>query len=400
MSRRLFTGLLMFAATLAIVQVASASALTISPSQPKPAIAAQPYSLALKASGGTAPYRFSLAAGALPPGIAISESGVISGTPESAGTAHFTVGLSDTAEHPAQITKEYTLPVHLGIAPTKLPSATAGYFYSAPLSAIGGPGPATYTVVSGHLPPGLELTPAGSIRGTPTEHGTFDFRVKATEMSGEDELTGERNYSVQVGIGIVWSETPPERLTDESYTFTARVEGTNGVGSVTITISSKSKIPPGMSYDSETETLSGTPEQTGKFNVTLTASLTEGGGSTAAANVTLNMYYGPVGPFSLTTESVPFGCCSTDSVYLSGGPERGKVVDSEGSKGVWVYDGETGALKLLMNEYAPRSFGFEYTGLYSNAGGTGSGTYTSTGIDNGTWTLSPCTPARKSKYCS
>ena len=40
-----------------------------------------PYSSALAATGGTAPYQWSITSGALPGGLALSESGLISGTP-------------------------------------------------------------------------------------------------------------------------------------------------------------------------------------------------------------------------------------------------------------------------------------------------------------------------------
>ncbi|HRJ52820.1 MAG TPA: cellulase family glycosylhydrolase [Candidatus Thiothrix moscowensis] len=60
------------------------------------------YSAQASASGGTSPYTWSLAAGSLPTGLSLSTAGIISGTPTTAGTASFSVkvtdskGLSDT----------------------------------------------------------------------------------------------------------------------------------------------------------------------------------------------------------------------------------------------------------------------------------------------------------------
>ncbi len=54
------------------------------------------YSQSLYASGGTAPYTWSLLSGTLPAGLTISSTGVISGTPTAAGTATFTANVMDT----------------------------------------------------------------------------------------------------------------------------------------------------------------------------------------------------------------------------------------------------------------------------------------------------------------
>ena len=59
------------------------------------------YTAALAASGGTAPYTWSLASGALPTGLALNSAGGIAGTPTATGTSSFTVGATD-AGRPAR----------------------------------------------------------------------------------------------------------------------------------------------------------------------------------------------------------------------------------------------------------------------------------------------------------
>jgi hypothetical protein len=82
----------------------------------------QPYSQTLVASGGESPYAFSVTAGALPAGLTLSSSGVISGTPTSASSSTFTVevidsyGVNSTASlslgvSPAPATTPVTTPV-------------------------------------------------------------------------------------------------------------------------------------------------------------------------------------------------------------------------------------------------------------------------------------------------
>lgn len=54
------------------------------------------YSQTISATGGSPPYTWSLAAGQLPPGVTLSSTGVLSGTPTTAGTFKFTVRVKDT----------------------------------------------------------------------------------------------------------------------------------------------------------------------------------------------------------------------------------------------------------------------------------------------------------------
>jgi hypothetical protein len=57
--------------------------------------------------------------------------------------------------------------------------------YSATLSADGGTGSYTYSIVSGSLPPGLTLNPStGAITGTPTAAGIYTYAFKVTDSAG------------------------------------------------------------------------------------------------------------------------------------------------------------------------------------------------------------------------
>ncbi|MGH9439054.1 MAG: Ig domain-containing protein, partial [Terriglobia bacterium] len=57
------------------------------------------YSATLAAKGGTAPYSWSLASGALPTGLTLSSSGGIAGTPTNAGSYSFAIKAGDSAGH-------------------------------------------------------------------------------------------------------------------------------------------------------------------------------------------------------------------------------------------------------------------------------------------------------------
>ncbi len=68
------------------------------------------------------------------------------------------------------------------IAP--LPNALEDHAYSQQLITGWGAIPNTFSLVSGPLPPGMVLSPSGILSGTPTEYGTFSFRVGVRDSTG------------------------------------------------------------------------------------------------------------------------------------------------------------------------------------------------------------------------
>ena len=71
-------------------------AIVASPSLVPPAVAFVPYSQALTAAGGTAPYTFTIAAGVLPAGLTLSSAtGVISGIPTVSEDIYVSITITD-----------------------------------------------------------------------------------------------------------------------------------------------------------------------------------------------------------------------------------------------------------------------------------------------------------------
>ncbi len=169
-----------------------------------------PYSQTVIASGGAAPYTYSIASGVLPTGLSLNPTtGAITGTPTGTGTFNFTIQGTDANGCPGS--RPYVIVIAancpaIALSPTSLPGIIVGTPYSQTISASGGLAPYTYSVVTGSLPPGLSLNPAtGTIAGTVNTVGNFSFSIAATDANG---CAGLLNYSIAVVFVPVTADIP------------------------------------------------------------------------------------------------------------------------------------------------------------------------------------------------
>ncbi len=173
----------------------AAPALRLAVSSPLPsATVGAAYTQALAASGGAAPYSYALVAGALPSGLSIS-SGMILGTPTTAGTFLATIQVTDSSSPPVSAFSQLELDVdpagatalriEVGSAP--LPVGTVGSsFGPVGLIAAGGTG-GPYTWSATNLPAGMTLSSSGVLSGSPSSDGSAG-PVPATIVSDTSAL--------------------------------------------------------------------------------------------------------------------------------------------------------------------------------------------------------------------
>jgi len=166
------------------------------------------YSATLAATGGTAPYSWTLAAGTLPSGITLDKaSGALGGMPDAAvaGTP-LTFQVSDSSS-PAQTTQaQLTLTVvpALTVTTTSLPNGQVGTPYSATLAATGGTAPYTWALTAGTLPAGMTFNNAsGALGGTPTA------TVTAALLTFTVTDSGAHAHSTPVTLALTVGTTAP-----------------------------------------------------------------------------------------------------------------------------------------------------------------------------------------------
>jgi len=162
------------------------------------------YNQTIAGSGGTAPYAFAITAGALPAGLTLTTAGVVAGTPTTAGSSTVTIRGTDAngcfkdltyvIVIAAALTPPATCPP-ITIAPATLPTGSVGTAFSQTLTGSGGTAPYSFGVTAGTLPPGLTLTAAGVLAGTPTTVTTAAFTVRGTDANG---CFAERSYSMTI----------------------------------------------------------------------------------------------------------------------------------------------------------------------------------------------------------
>ncbi len=144
----------------------------------------------------------------LPPGLNLSSTGVLSGTPTTPGAYTILVDATDASNSANVGVKSFVLIVTpIQITTLSVPSAVVGTSYTASLAATGGTGSLTWTqlyAANSTLPPGLTLASNGTISGTPSSTGAFNVLIQAADTSGNFAI---RQYFIKV------SSTPLQLIT-------------------------------------------------------------------------------------------------------------------------------------------------------------------------------------------
>ncbi len=255
----------------AAVSIQINAALTIPLSTLPNAVLGNLYNTTLTATGGVAPVSWSVSAGALPLGLSLNTSGVISGTPTALGTASFTITAKDSS-NPPQV-KSVALGILtnplLSIVSSTLPNAVVGVLYNTTLTTAGGVAPIKWAVTGGTLPSGLALNATtGVITGSPTAVTAGSVIFQATDSSNPPQIqTVSINLNVFAKLTINPATLAPGLL---GTLLDTALSVTGGDAPYTWSVSAGA-LPTGVTLDPTTGVLSGIPTVLGLFNFTVQA---------------------------------------------------------------------------------------------------------------------------------
>ena len=208
---------------------------------------------------------WSVLSGTPPPGIALSPSGQLSGTPTAEGTYQFVVrAVNGETSDTETLTIVVRQPVVVAFV-TVPPKSEVGVDFDAALKATGGTGTYTWALAGGTLPAGIAFdTTTGAISGTPSAAGTFDFVVQATD-------TEQRVATLNVTLAVaakVSIKTLALRAGKVGKIYQATLKTLGGVQPVTWQIL-RGSLPRGVHFGKKLGVFTGRPKRAGSYRLTV-----------------------------------------------------------------------------------------------------------------------------------
>jgi formylglycine-generating enzyme required for sulfatase activity len=318
------------------------------------------YNTSLSVTGGIAPYTFSLKSGNLTTaGLSFNATtGVISGTPTKAGNYTFTITAKESSCDKLAIDRVFSLkvfdPVVIGgpfISGNKCSSVVGANY-----TVTGGAPPFTWSTVP-TLPASMSINvTTGRISGNLTT-GAGSYSIQATDRNGKI-ATKAITITINALPPFAWATSANLTEADMSVVYSTNISVTGGIAPYTFSLKSGSNLPAGLSLNSTTGLISGTPTSSGSYSFTIVAKESSCDGLTIERT------------FSLKVQPA----CGTTA--LSGGP--GTTINN-------IRVGtDAGNISFFYDAYTvPDAFKVEANGVV----------YVNTGSISGSATASFCKPA-------
>ncbi len=342
-------------------------------------------SLQIQASDSASGQTLTYSAAGLPAGLSINSStGLISGTPTTAGTSSVTVTATDTTGAHGSASFTWTVnpvPNTVSVTNPGNQTSTVGSAVSLQIQASDSASGQTLTYSAAGLPAGLSINSStGLISGTPTTAGTSSVTVTATDTTGAHG-SASFTWTVNPVPNTVSVTNPGNQTSTVGSAVSLQIQASDSASGQTLTYSAAG-LPAGLSINSSTGLISGTPTTAGTSSVTVTATDTTGAHGSAS--------------FTWTVNPVP------NTVSVTNPGNQTSTVGSAVSLQIQASDSASGQTLTYSAAGLPAGLSINSsTGLISGTpttAGTSSVTVTATdttgahGSASFTWTVNPAQP--------
>lgn len=249
----------------------------------------------------------------------------------------------------------------LSIISSTLPTATKDFLYNFGLMVNGGSGSYRWSIIGGNLPNGLSLDQnTGVIFGRPTQTGSFNFNVQVLDNQNSQVATRSLSILVSDSNGglnslSVLTTDLPSAVVDRRYSRTLEITG--GTAPFSWNISSGS-LPDGLSLNTATGEISGTPTLRGEETFTVRVTDARGDSDTEVLSITVNSSDTDI---SILTSTLPNGVHNTVYNRTACDMTFDGTLRATGGDGSYTWSRSTGSLP---------------SGLTLNSNGTITGTPT------------------------
>lgn len=260
--------------------------------------------------------------------------------------------------------------VPVSITTATVPNATVATGYSQSISATGGAAPYSYAVTAGTLPAGLTLSTGGTLSGTPTAGGAFNFTVTATDSSpSPGPFTASQAYTLAVSAAAITlpATTLPGGTLSQAYSASLNA-ASGGTAPYSYAVTSGA-LPNGLALNASTGAITGTPTAMGTFNFAIMATDSSTGSGpyvSTARNYAIGIT--DVTPVAnASTHAAAYGsAAATVTLDITGGAPTNVTVATNAVNGVVNASGVT--ITYQPNAGFAGTDSFTYTA--TNSGGT------------------------------
>lgn len=186
----------------------------------------------------------------------------------------------------------------LSVKTTSIPQGVVNGAYSTVLAATGGEPPYAWNLASGKLPSGVTLARDGTLAGTPTASGAFQFTVAVSDSQQPPSVAnGQFDLTINAAVAIVTTSLPSD---SPGVFYSNTLTATGGVYPYTWSIA-QGALPDGLTLNPSTGVITGVATTPGVSDFTVQVADQENPPDTATANLAITVNPAPVRGAALYT---------------------------------------------------------------------------------------------------